>query len=163
MLSPQIRRMARERALQFLFGLDFTGYAWELEAEDFWHAYPVRPSVRHYADRLIRGVSECQTELDEAIAAALDNWTPDRVGRIERIVLRIALYEMDHVEDVPATVAINEAIEVAKRFGADDTPRFVNGVLDRLLKQRLNGASPPQRGKAPTKETSHGKALSTDL
>jgi transcription antitermination protein NusB len=162
-LSPQIRRMARERALQFLFGLDFTGYAWETEAEDFWCAFPARPPVRHYAERLIRGVCESQESLDDAIASALDNWTPDRVGRIERVVLRISLYEMLFVEDVPSNVAINEAIEIAKRFGADETPRFVNGVLDRLMKRQGNHPSAPAREQGRKKETSHGKAISPDL
>jgi len=139
-VNPRARRRARERALQFLFGLDFTQYSWDAAIEDFWECFPARPSVKHYAQRLIRGVAENQTDLDERILRSLDNWTPDRVGRIEKAVLRIALYEMLHVEDVPPSVAINEAIEVAKMYGADETPRFVNGVLDRLRKQ-LDDAS----------------------
>ena len=118
--------------MQFLFGLDFTDYAWEDEIEDFWAINPSRPGVRHYAERLIREICERQAELDAQIAGALDNWSPDRVGHVERAVLRIALHEMLHEDDVPATVAINEAIEVVKRFGAEEAPRFVNGVLDRL-------------------------------
>lgn len=118
--------------MQFLFGLDFTGYAWDAAIDGFWAAFPSRPSVKPYAERLIRGVCEHQEGLDRRIAEALDKWSPERVGHVERVVLRIALYEMLHVPDVPATVAINEAIEIAKRFGAEDAPRFVNGVLDRL-------------------------------
>ena len=129
------RTRARERALQFLFGLDFTQYPWDTEIGAFWEINPSRPGVQKYANRLIQGVCDNQEDLDHHIAAALDNWTPDRIGYIERAVLRIAAYEMLYIADVPSNVAINEAVEVAKRFGAEETPRFVNGVLDRLRKQ----------------------------
>jgi transcription antitermination protein NusB len=132
--NVRTRRSARERSLQFLFGLEFTGYHWEEEFEDFWSHFPTRSVMKPYTELLVRGVCENQAELDQHIDAALDKWTPDRVGRIERVILRIALFEMMHVPDVPSTVVINEAIEVAKRFGSDETPRFVNGVLDRLKK-----------------------------
>lgn len=132
MVDPRMRHRARARALQFLFSLDFTGYDWEDALEPFWRMKPVRPSVERYADRLIKGVCREKDSLDAAITEALVNWSPDRVGRIEWNILRIALFEMRHREDVPPSVAINEAIEVAKTFGADDAPRFVNGVLDRL-------------------------------
>lgn len=132
MPDPLVRRRARERALQFLFGLEFTGYPWDEVIDAFWDTRPSRPSVKQYAIQLIRGVQENLGALDEEIAGALQNWSANRVGRVERAILRIALYEMRHESDVPAAVAINEAIELAKSFGTDDTPRFVNGVLDRL-------------------------------
>ncbi len=132
MLSPRVRRHARERAVQFLFGLEFTEYDWREAIEDFWKVNPARPGVKDYAEILIAGVVEHRAELDEIIAANLDKWSPDRVGYVERNVLRVALWEMQYRGDVPRTVAINEAVEVAKRFGADDAPRFVNGVLDRV-------------------------------
>ena len=133
MINARVRRQARERALQFLFGLEFTGYDWELEIEDFWVANPCRPGVRDYAERLISTVVDHQDELDTHIVSALENWSPDRIGRIEWSALRIALSEMLYQPDVPPTVALNEAIEVVKRFGSNEAPRFVNGVLDRLL------------------------------
>ena len=132
MPSPRLRRAARERALQFLFGLEFTHDDWEEALERFWTTHPARDGVKRYAHRLIKGVSTRREELDQEIAAALEHWSLERTGRIERNVLRIALFEMRYARDVPQKVAINEAIEVAKRFGADDAPRFVNGVLDRL-------------------------------
>ena len=132
MPDPVVRRRARERALQFLFGLEFTRYPWEEVIDRFWDTRPSKPSVKQYAIQLIRGVQENLPVLDEQIAAALQNWSANRVGRVERAILRIALYEMCHEPDVPVAVAINEAIELAKSFGTEDTPRFVNGVLDRL-------------------------------
>lgn len=130
-VNPQMRRRARERAVQFLFGLDFTRYAWQDAIEDFWETNPVRPNVKQYAEKLIEGVMAHREEIDGAIAEALEHWSPERVGRIERNVLRVAAYEMLHC-DVPRVVAITEAIEVAKRYGAEDAPRFINGVLDRI-------------------------------
>jgi transcription antitermination protein NusB len=132
--NVRTRRSARERALQFLFGLDFTGYRWDAEFEDFWEHFPARSTMKPYTELLVGGVCEHQEYLDQRINEALDKWTPDRVGRIERVILRIALFEMLHVPDVPSMVVINEAIEVAKRFGSDESPRFINGVLDRLRK-----------------------------
>lgn len=132
LISPRARRNARERAMQFLFGLDFTGYDWQDVLEKFWENNAARKPVRDYAERLIRGVVQRRDELDVLINGALDRWSPERVGRIERNVLRIALYEMRHGEDVPPGVAINEALEVAREFGANDSVSFVNAVLDRL-------------------------------
>ncbi|MBN2311754.1 MAG: transcription antitermination factor NusB [Candidatus Hydrogenedentes bacterium] len=132
MPGPKIRRRARERACQFLFGLDFTRYDWRDAIAGFWTAAPSRPGVKRYAEYLVRGVMEHLPELDAAVANALENWAPERIGYIERNVIRVALFEMIHAPDVPDAVAINEAIEVARQFGSEDAPRFVNGVLDRL-------------------------------
>lgn len=132
MPDPRVRRKARERALQFLFGLDFSNYNWDDAIQFFWDTELTRPSVKAYAMTLIQGVSDRREDLDDEIDRAIDRWSPDRVGRIERNVLRIALYEMRYQDDVPAPVAINEAIELAKNFGSNEAPRFVNGVLDKL-------------------------------
>lgn len=134
MIAQRARRLARERALQFLFGLDFTGYDGEELLAGFWDEHPSRLSVREYGNKLIRGVLREREDLDRLIFEALNQWNPDRVGRIEQNVIRIALFEMIHYDDVPAGVAINEALEVSRRFGTDESPRFVNGVLDRLRK-----------------------------
>lgn len=137
MPDPRVRRKARERAVQFLFSLAFTQYDWRDAIEGFWEMNPARPTIRQYAERLISGISESLPELDSAIASALENWSPERVGHVERAVLRVALFEMRYVDDVPVSVAINEAIEIVKLYGADDAPRFVNGVLDRLKKANV--------------------------
>lgn len=139
MSSPQARRLARERAAQFLFGLDFTHYPWEEAIEAFWAGQPVRPAVQGYAETLIRGVQSHLAELDAAIDSALEHWSPDRIGRVERNILRIAVFELWYADDVPATVAINEAIEVAKKFADDNAPRFINGVLDQLSQRASQG------------------------
>lgn len=133
-LTPTQRRLARERVVQFLFGLVFTGYDWREVLEAFWAANATKPRVRAHADRLIAGVMGHVRDLDAELEAAFEKWAPERVGAVERSVLRLALYELRHEPNVPPAVAINEAIEVAKRFGADASPKFVNGILDRLRK-----------------------------
>ena len=137
MPDPKVRRKAREKAVQFLFGLAFTQYDWPDALEGFWEMNPARATVRRYAEFLIQGVCGNQAVLDEAISEAIENWNPGRVGVIERSVIRVALFEMRFAQDVPASVAINEAIEITKLFGAEDAPRFVNGVLDRLKRTEV--------------------------
>ena len=137
MTSPQQRIKARGRAVEFLFGLEFTRYDWQESLEKFWETFATKPPVREYAEDLIGGVKSREQELDGHIDRSLSNWTPDRVGRIERNILRIALFEMMYQDDVPRNVAINEAIELAKAYGTDESPGFVNAVLDRLKDQEI--------------------------
>jgi len=85
-----------------------------------------------FARNLISGVSSYLEFLDRAISSASTHWNLGRMSRVDRNILRIAAYEIGFLADVPASVSINEAIEVAKRYGADDSPMFVNGVLDNL-------------------------------
>ena len=145
MAGPQIRRKARARALEFLFGLEFTHDDWREASDAFWETYESKEVVRAYAETLVAGVCEHQAALDEDIDAALTNWTPERVGRIERNILRVALFEITSVDDVPPKVAINEAIELAKSYGSDESPGFVNAVLDRLKDSKLR-ESPAEPG-----------------
>ena len=99
----------------------------------FWKTFETRQSVRDYAETLVAGVLERRGVLDEDIDASLKGWTPERVGHIERNVIRIAVFEMGSIDDVPPKVAINEAIELAKSYGTDESPGFVNAVLDRIM------------------------------
>lgn len=136
--STQARRRGRARALEFLFGLSFTDADWREALVLFWETFLTREAAREYAEILIDGVCEYRVELDAAIDGALRGWTPERVGRIERNILRIALFEIWLQTDVPARVAINEAIELAKAYGTDESPGFVNAVLDRLKDTSLS-------------------------
>ena len=130
---PRARRKARCRALELLFGLEFTRDEWRGALAAFWKTFETKESVREYTEILVEGVFDRREDLDEYIDAALKGWTPERVGRIERNVLRIAVFEMGFVDDVPPKVAINEAIELAKSYGTDESPGFVNAVLDRIM------------------------------
>ena len=133
-MNPNTRRRARERAVQFLYSIDFTKYDWREELEPFWEMNPSKAGVKMYAEKLIAGVCDCQEELDAEIEPSLDNWTLDRIGPVERAAIRMALYEMRRCTDVPDSVAINEVLEVVKVYGTEESPRFINGVLERLRK-----------------------------
>ena len=134
---PRARRKARCRALEFLFGLEFTQDDWRAALVAFWKTFETKESVRDYTEILVAGVFDRREALDEDIDAALKGWTPERVGRIERNVLRIAVFEMVSVDDVPPKVAINEAIELAKSYGTEESPGFVNAVLDRIMDEKF--------------------------
>ena len=132
MSSPQQRRKSRRRALEFLFSIEFNQYDWEEALEPFWETFDTKTVVREYALKLIKGIALSRDDIDKHIDGALTNWTPDRVGKIERNILRVAIYEIAYTDDVPVKVAINEAIEIAKAYGSDESAGFVNAVLDRL-------------------------------
>jgi N utilization substance protein B len=138
-----MRRRARETALQILYQVDVQP---ELDVEAalsrFHHSFEKEDTegaddeeTRAFAERLVRGVVEHWDEIDKRIVRASRNWRLERMGRVDRNLLRLAVYELRFCDDIPAKVAINEAIEVAKRFGAHETPAFVNGILDRVLEE----------------------------
>ena len=93
----------------------------------------VMPFIRD----LYFGVMAHKAELDRLLSEASEHWRLDRMSRVDRNVMRLALYEMIHREDIPAKVSINEAIELGKEFGADESGAFINGILDRIHRQRL--------------------------
>lgn len=131
-----VRRKSREAVLQFLFQDDFKGFedgATQNLSDrfiDFCSLYDVQKKARPYAVELLEGIYGLRDDVDSIITKHASNWRLERINVTDRNVLRIAVYEMIHCKDVPLEVAINEAVEVAKRFGAGDSPSFVNGVLD---------------------------------
>jgi N utilization substance protein B len=133
------RRNSREIALQFLYQEDFTigydqpfGYDLAERFELFCNLFQVNKKARPYAMELLQGVSSNLVRLDELISEAATNWRLTRIAPTDRNLLRIAVYEMLNKIDVPPQVAINEAVEIAKRFAGDDSPKFINGVLDAI-------------------------------
>ncbi len=126
------RREGREAAIQFLFQQDLNaGTQAELEA-DFWELRPSTKNVRDFSDALIKGVIANKAAIDERIQKYAANYELHRIAVVDRNILRVAIYEMLYCNDVPPVVSINEAIEIAKRYGAEESGRFVNGILDRV-------------------------------
>jgi len=131
-----IRRTAREAALQFLFQDDFVLHKLQpcKDLDDrfavFCGLYQVNKKARPYMLTLLRGIMEQCGPVDLLIEGNAKNWRLDRIAATDRNLMRIAVYEMIYCDDVPAQVAINEALEIAKRFGSDESPAFINGVLD---------------------------------
>lgn len=147
------RRRAREGALALLYSADIM----ESNAVGIVEsgAYPDQDvHLSDYAESLVAGVSEHRDEIDDRLEASSDNWALDRMPVVDRAILRLAVYEMLYVNEVPVSVAINEAVELAKAYGGEDeSSRFVNGVLGRIaraadLGDELDGA-PEAEGLAP--------------
>ncbi len=129
------RRTSRKNAFIALYQSDVTGRPVE-DVLNRWRSY--RGEVDRYMDMLVRGVEGNKEELDGRIGDAAVGWTVERMSAIDRSVLRLALYEMLYVEDVPPEVAVNEGMELAKGFSSEEAPQFVGGVL--------RGARPPEPG-----------------
>ena len=130
------RRKGREVALQFLYQLDLHGAGDPApHADEFWGRHPVDAATRSFADSLVRGTKQHQSKTDQLITQYAEHWDLDRMAVVDRNILRLAVHELLWQPDVPPKVAINEAIELAKKFGTADSSRFINGLLDRILKE----------------------------
>lgn len=127
------RRRAREEALSLLYSSDIM----ERDASELIDEgeYPEDIELGEYAESLVRGVMEHRADIDERLAATSENWSVERMPVVDRALLRLAVYEMAYVDEVPVSVAINEAVELAKAYGGEDeSSRFVNGVLGRIAR-----------------------------
>ena len=126
------RHQARERALQILFQYDMHGKS-GLWLDLFWKENTATDETRAFAEQLVAGVLEKKKELDALIGKYATNWKISRMPVVDRNILRAGVYELLWMDDVPAKVTVNEAIELAKSFGDDDASKFVNGILDKVL------------------------------
>ncbi len=159
------RREARERAVQFLFQHDLNPVT-DLPAalDHFWESQraaaiagekggatwgqPVElppptaeeVAVREFAEPLIRGALEHRDEADDLIRKHAKNWELHRIAAVDRNILRLAIYEMLHREDIPPVVSINEAVDIAKKFSTQDSGKFVNGILDKIKGELMRPA-----------------------
>ncbi|MGH7501509.1 MAG: transcription antitermination factor NusB [Longimicrobiales bacterium] len=131
------RSRARAWALQVL-------YAWETRGgpvaardvlAEFLSDRHIAPASRDYLIRLVQAIDKHREEIDRAVADALTNWRPERLSVIDRNILRLGAAELIFIEDVPPKVSLQEAIRLAEKYGTADSPRFVNGVLDALMRR----------------------------
>ena len=134
------RHHARERALQILFQYDIHGKP-GLWLDVFWKENEATDEVKAFAERLVAGVLEKKKELDAVVGKYATNWKVSRMPIVDRNILRAGAYELRWMDDVPAKVTMNEAIELAKSFGDDDASKFVNGILDQILGKELTLAA----------------------
>lgn len=151
-MSRGIRRQGREMALKVLYSLaDHEGGTLDHVLGDFWKNFqfrndvlgeavvdevvPQQAEIRHFAEQLVCGVAENLERIDREIRSYSTNWALDRMARVDLAILRLAAFELIYCPDVPHNVVINEAIEIGKRFGTEETPSFINGVLDHLSQQ----------------------------
>jgi N utilization substance protein B len=127
------RSRAREVVLQLLFQRDLNPYVDRAAVERFARDRLRDPVLEPYCLGLYDGVISHLAELDAQLAAVAENWRVPRMPVVDRNVLRLGAYELAHVPETPPAVTLNEAIELARRYGSADSPSFVNGVLDRLV------------------------------
>ncbi len=135
--APSPRRDGREAAVQYLYGNDVQGQI-EFSPEKldaFWSLRDAKSFAREFATELIRGVVEHSSEIDAMIRNQLENYSFQRLAAVDRNILRLGTYEILYASHIPPQAAINEAIEIAKRFGTEESARFVNGILDKILKR----------------------------
>lgn len=129
------RRKAREHALQILFQLDIRKEKPSASLlKHFWAEYDPDEEVKAFAEEIVKGTFKHFTKINELIHKCAKNWTLDRMAVVDRNVLRIAVYEILYRMDIPTSVTINEAIEIAKKYGTDDSGAFVNGILDTVAR-----------------------------
>jgi len=119
------RRRARELILRALFQRDFVGEEGELER-------PTDP----YMSEVLEGIEAHRPKIDRLIEERAEGWPLERLHSVDRNILRLAIYELLYREDIPPEVAINEAVELAKKYGTERSPAFINGILDRILKEK---------------------------
>lgn len=127
-----LRHQGRELALKALYRIDICGGASSDDLTALFESFPAEDSARRFAVQLVEGVRKEQSTLDKHLADALEHWSVKRLSRVDHNVMRIALYELLRMEDIPARVTIDEAIELAKCYGDIESGRFVNGVLDEV-------------------------------
>ena len=128
------RVLARKHALQIMYQGDILGQAPRALVDEH-QLVPETQGLDEYALMLLDGCKDNQEAIDARIVAASENWSMERMPVVDRSILRLSTYEMCYVDDVPVSVSINEAVNLAKEFGGDDSPRFINGILGRIAAQ----------------------------
>ncbi|NLK00508.1 MAG: transcription antitermination factor NusB [Clostridia bacterium] len=128
------RRRARERALQAMYQLEIAENPVEKALENTFVMARLSPQAQGYTEKIVRGAWECQEAIDQYIQKYASRWEVERLTTVDRNILRLAIYEMLHEDEIPLDVSINEAIEVAKKYSSHRASTFINGILDSVKK-----------------------------
>lgn len=129
------RRKARELALQMLFQHDMSGNGPDMIITTFEELQKSKPNTREFATKIFRGTVEHMPSIDEMIQNQAENWRLSRMAAVDRNIIRMSIYEFLHENDTPKLVIIDEAIEIAKKYGTQKSSQFINGILDGILKR----------------------------
>lgn len=129
------RRKARETALQALFQVDFHGPDYRESLDIFWKQQSLPSDSMEFANALVQGVISNMEDIDALIEAHSDHWKISRMSRVDRNILRLATRELTSFEEIPFKVTIDEAIELAKKFGTGESGAFINGILDHISRK----------------------------
>ena len=129
------RRSSRELAMKFLYQRELNDGIVEQQMEEFWERNPCQNEIQQFTEELLQTVFKNKKQIDEVLDKASDNWSLSRMAIIDRNLLRLAACEIMFNKNVPAKAVIDEAIEIAKKYGCGDSSSFINGVLDRINKE----------------------------
>jgi len=129
------RRFSRELVVQFLYLTEMNEGEISSQLESFWENNSCEKDVQSFAEDILNDIFDQKKEIDARLEKYSDNWTLSRMTVIDRNLLRMAASELMYSKTVPPKVAIDEAVEIAKKYGAEDSPNFINGILDRILKE----------------------------
>ncbi|MDO8526077.1 MAG: transcription antitermination factor NusB [Deltaproteobacteria bacterium] len=134
------RREARECALQMLYEIEMAQAPLEQVIAGYWARHPDHDAqTREFSDRLVNGVFTQKEMIDELIVKYSAHWRLSRMAAVDKNILRLAVFELKDCEDIPLKVSLNEAIEIAKKFGSEESGSFINGVLDKIGKELKKG------------------------
>ena len=128
------RRTARELALKFLYQTEFNSNSPDSELNSFCDRANVSEEVQNFTQALIKNILFHKKEVDELLQKISANWAPDRMAVIDKNILRLGICELLFDPTAPPKVVINEAVEIAKKFGTEESPEFINGILDKVFK-----------------------------
>ena len=131
------RKAGRELAFHILYHADRIGSLTPEEVERYWRLHPADEKSKMFADRLIALILEKNRQIDDLLTEASESWSLERMDAVSRSILRLGVCEMYFSTDIPPAVTIDEAIRLAKRYGPENAPGFVNGILDRLYQEKM--------------------------
>ena len=129
------RTKAREYVLQMLYQVDITGSSWQEILKSFWENSNLQENseeLKDFSEQLLKGVSEHIGEIDKKISKYAANWQLDRMAFVDRNIMRLGCFELLFRHDIPPKVAINEAVELAKKYSGSESGKFVNAILDQI-------------------------------
>ena len=127
-----VRRKSREFALQILYQIDLSRENVRDALELFWQNFQVSEGDREFSDKLVLGVCRHKEKIDRAIEEYSANWSLKRMSKVDRNVLRLAIFELFYCHDIPPKVTLNEAVDLGKKFGSEKSGSFINGILDSI-------------------------------
>ncbi|MCX7770471.1 MAG: transcription antitermination factor NusB [Proteobacteria bacterium] len=130
-----LRRRAREAALKILYQIEMSGYSAEECIDSYWNTLGDNQDIKDFTNFLVRGVNSFLSTIDDKINKTSVNWKIDRMHKVDLSILRLAVFEMFYTTETPYKVIINEAVELAKKYGTDNSPSFINGILDKIAEQ----------------------------
>jgi transcription antitermination factor NusB len=133
------RRKAREVALQVLYQIDVSKIEVKNAVELFWNNFKAPEEVKEFSFRLIEGTWDHREEIDRLISGCSENWSLKRMAKVDRSILRMATYEILYCQDIPSRVTLNEAVDLGKDYGSENSSSFINGILDALYAKLRKG------------------------